>query len=406
MAMISRSSIEKIAANLLCPVCTQLFSNPYSISECGHTFCQPCLMDKMSECRRCPVCNVGILIKNLRRNPSLGTMALCIGKMQLLLKDANYGDYASIEAKTKRSTPKRSMATVVQLSKTPASELAALALATPTIANTPTLVSVGITSPRAIREACSDADATPSKKSKSSKEPCKSKSKARSLVTNGSNIKRLSQVTRPAYVFLTTGLDEDQKMIFSSSFSKIGNQKAFMRTKYSPDVTHIITACNEQRLCPRTAKYMRGVLESCHIVSYDWFLASLSANGFVEEQSFWIRGDDVVGMVTEPVQKSIQRADRHQKLFTGLSVMLAGSFTAPTRADISSLITAGDGKVLTRRPLVDDASNVWIIYDPSSLAEGTINWIHAYDKIASWGQLFDCISYYSIKPLENQLKRG
>lgn len=361
-------------------------------------------MGRVSERRQCPVCEVPILIKNLRQNPSFGTMALCVKKMLALLEEEER-PHNEVEQPTNATslpgeTPKRSSETTKQLERTPASALAALALDTPTLTsttttatdNTPSSAKGASLSQRPTRARPRKSQGTPSKKSKTSSSAAAAAATPNTLPGRG----------RTAMVFLTTGLSDDQKMIVSSSFNRIGAQKAILRTNYTSDVTHLISACNERRLCPRTAKYLRGVLEGCHVVSYDWFLASLSANGFVEEAPFWIQGDDVTGVPTEAVRRSLQRPSKSPRLFARLSVFLAGSFVSPTRADVTLLVSAGGGKVLARRPKIEESSSVWIVYDPASLADKTLDYLQCYPNVASWMQIFDCISHYSLAPLASQ----
>ncbi|PJF18467.1 hypothetical protein PSACC_01716 [Paramicrosporidium saccamoebae] len=176
--------------------------------------------------------------------------------------------------------------------------------------------------------------------------------------------------------------------IITSSHDKIGHVKATLRSRHMPDVTHLISHCNAERHCPRTVKYLRGLLDGLLIVSYDWYLASLSADKFVDETPFLITGDEVAG-ATYAVEKSISSTGA--RLFEGLSFHLEGTFRAPApkKSDLALLITAGGGKV-TRNPEKLDTAH-WIVHDePIDLEDGT--------NSIDWASLLECISYY--KPIQ------
>lgn len=200
----------------------------------------------------------------------------------------------------------------------------------------------------------------------------------------------MTRSNKSAYVLLTTGLSEDQKEIINSSYDKIGTERVQLLTHYTPSVTHLISAVNEEGFCPRTVKYMRGILEAKHIVSYDWFLASLTAGSFVPEHPFYLKGDDVVKQATMAVQKSMAAGESANSLFQGLSFYLAGTFAspAPTRADLSMLVKAGGGTLLLRKP--KNSNNVWTISQKMTGND---------EHLATWNQLLDCISFYSLDPL-------
>lgn len=138
-------------------------------------------------------------------------------------------------------------------------------------------------------------------------------------------------------------------------------------------MTHIIVGCNEKGLCPRTVKYLRGIIDGKFVVSYDWFLASLSAGRYVAEEPYLIRGDEVIDRPTNAVQRSLEahRGDPLHRLFTNVTVFLAGSFSppAPSRKDLSEMIVGGGGKVITRKPSAHDPSVIIICDSPQELAK-------------------------------------
>ncbi|CAH9093673.1 unnamed protein product [Cuscuta europaea] len=53
---------ETIAAHMTCPLCSKLFRDATTISECLHTFCRRCIYKKLSdeETECCPICNIDL----------------------------------------------------------------------------------------------------------------------------------------------------------------------------------------------------------------------------------------------------------------------------------------------------------------------------------------------------------
>lgn len=204
--------------------------------------------------------------------------------------------------------------------------------------------------------------------------------------------------TTPSFVFLTTGLNEDEREISKSSYNKIGPIKAKLRKEYSNEVTHIISGCNQEGLCLRTVKYLRGLLDGKLIVTYDWFLASLSANEFVPEDPYLIQGDEVMGRACSIVAKSIAARRRGDPpLFSGVSFYLTGVFrppSTPSKKDLADLIAAGGGTLLSRRPGAANADagrrgHVVFITENAAHAESECEGGTAK---CSWNRLFDAIS--------------
>lgn len=337
-------------------------------------------------------------MRNLKKNPSYSTMAACVRKLAKVTlpqaigspmvisqvsarsQDQNQDKNATIKVTPKRKTEVNADDKDVELYTTPQSRPSTRQLASKSAQTTPQPKSSTKRSSKNI-----DEDAALFKTPTSSKTLGPS-DLAASLNSAGKKSKASTPSIKSQYVFLTTGLNEDQKIIFKASYNKIGSVKAILKTEYSSQVTHIISGCNEEGLCPRTVKYMRGVLEGKLVVSYEWFLASLSANGFVSEEAFLIRGDEVVGKATDAVQKSLHA--HHQNLpslFSGLSFYLGiGGFAppAPTRKDLISLITAGGGTVITRKP----SNDCIVITDESSVG-------------CPWTRLLEAISYFEVKKL-------
>ncbi|XP_064301338.1 E3 ubiquitin-protein ligase TRIM7-like [Phalacrocorax carbo] len=74
---------ESLQAEATCPVCLELFSEPV-ITECGHSFCGPCMAAVLGSPPRpaaCPQCRATVGPESLRPNRSLGAMAELAGAL-------------------------------------------------------------------------------------------------------------------------------------------------------------------------------------------------------------------------------------------------------------------------------------------------------------------------------------
>ncbi|KAM9303328.1 E3 ubiquitin-protein ligase TRIM7-like [Morus bassanus] len=74
---------ESLQAEATCPVCLEFFSKPV-ITECGHSFCGPCLAGVLGTPPRpaaCPQCRATVRPGSLRPNFSLGTVAGLAGAL-------------------------------------------------------------------------------------------------------------------------------------------------------------------------------------------------------------------------------------------------------------------------------------------------------------------------------------
>ena len=349
------SRAAAFAQLLQCPLCAQLISNPYTTASCLHTFCQyarqplhliprKCIVRAVRFNCKCPQCQAPILIKELRRSPMLSTIIACIRKLDIILE-------------SQPSAPSHPPI------KTPASELRALKLRT-----TPSSIpSKHVAFQDDIREPEGRAE----KRSPAlARSPLTRSTPLAQRRTRGRPAAKLAMPAGRLYVLLLTGLDDDQKELIKSAYEHLSKTKPTLRSSYTANVTHIITKADHALICGRTDKYMRGIVDGKIIVSYDWFLASVSAGHFVDETPFLIKGDDVVGRVTNAVSRSIQGHGMgpEGKLFSGLQFYLMGAFTRPSREEVVYLITAGGGKMHTRKPRA--ASPVLIVFQDGSNESG------------------------------------
>lgn len=51
---------DKMAQDLMCPICRNVFKDPYMLTTCGHTFCFYCIKKSISVRSKCPVCAIDV----------------------------------------------------------------------------------------------------------------------------------------------------------------------------------------------------------------------------------------------------------------------------------------------------------------------------------------------------------
>ncbi|XP_075603094.1 E3 ubiquitin-protein ligase TRIM7 [Balearica regulorum gibbericeps] len=75
---------EQLQAEATCPVCLELFAEPV-ITECGHSFCGPCMAAVLGDPPRpaaCPQCRAAVAPGSLRPNRSLSAVAGLAGALE------------------------------------------------------------------------------------------------------------------------------------------------------------------------------------------------------------------------------------------------------------------------------------------------------------------------------------
>jgi len=235
----------------------------HSLGDCGHTFCQPCIMQffkEESKSYKCPSCSQPVIIRNLRKDPLFITLAACAQKLTDLVQERNTckkdpylegfsgpGINEESSRKTKKGTPKRKNSFLKTQSPTPK------ALSRRPTPRAP-IVRAKVETPRSISK--QRVPRTPIQK----KVPVPAKSLTEPRI----------KIERNKLVLTVTGLSEDQRLMLSSSYSHISHPVSVSLHKtYSQAVTHVVTSCNSEGFCGRTVKYLRALLEGKHIVSFD-----------------------------------------------------------------------------------------------------------------------------------------
>jgi hypothetical protein len=194
-------------------------------------------------------------------------------------------------------------------------------------------------------------------------------------------------------------LSAEQKGILVDSHKQVpGAIKIHLVTEYSPQqVTHIVSGTNAEGLAPRMLKYLRGILDGKPILRFDWYWALVEGRNPIEED-YLVIGDVSNNCSTGAVKASLEAHRRTDfvNLFHGMKFYFSGTFSSPSKSDLTSLILAGDGKVLSRKPAPSD-QQAWIILGTEHPTSAQLRTWEAYEsRCRSYGWLLDCISRYRI----------
>ncbi|KAG6549133.1 hypothetical protein Mapa_009359 [Marchantia paleacea] len=149
------------------------------------------------------------------------------------------------------------------------------------------------------------------------------------------------------WVLCGSGLDSQLKVQVASFATLTG---ATVVTQWTSAVTHVITGTDEQGAAKRTLKYLLAMLEGKWIVRMDWINECISRMKPVAEELYLVTCD-VNGFFGGPCLSRHLAVSKAPKLFEDLSFYLCGDFPSVLKADLHSLVTAGGGTILHRKPL-------------------------------------------------------
>lgn len=153
------------------------------------------------------------------------------------------------------------------------------------------------------------------------------------------------------HMITTSSLSTDQKQILLAAIKNIPG--AILTEHVAPDCTLLVIDSSDVKGCrfaPRTIKYMLAILRHIPIVSFEWVIECVTGGKWMEYEPYLIDGDEACGQVTHATRKSL-RDDNH--LFASLQFYLPSGIqqqgSAPTRHDITSVVEAGGGEIVTTR---------------------------------------------------------
>ncbi|XP_041366359.1 BRCA1-associated RING domain protein 1-like isoform X2 [Gigantopelta aegis] len=153
--------------------------------------------------------------------------------------------------------------------------------------------------------------------------------------------------------FTATSMSRDQKIHLHKCASKLN---AKVVEDLQPEVSHVITSCNDGGMCPRTLKYLHAVLAGKWIVSINWLDICVEYGKAMLEEAF-----EVAGSSTHPGSRAAYKGRMNRKqqlpgLFDGCQLYFHGSFVYPTpeKSELINLVKCGGGQILTREPKVQN----------------------------------------------------
>ncbi|XP_077978849.1 uncharacterized protein LOC144434269 [Glandiceps talaboti] len=156
-------------------------------------------------------------------------------------------------------------------------------------------------------------------------------------------------------VVIGTGLKREQRVKLEQ-FAKLLNGRVV--EEFDGSVTHVVTVCNDDGQCPRTMKFLQGVLNGKWIISYEWVKTCIEKKKHEEEQYFEVTGTTIHPFTLGPRKARLNYDQQFPGLFNGCHFYFHGNFSAsaPTKAEFADLVKAGDGVVLTREPKSADCN--------------------------------------------------
>ncbi|KAK9088483.1 hypothetical protein Scep_027565 [Stephania cephalantha] len=214
------------------------------------------------------------------------------------------------------------------------------------------------------------------------------------------------------YVLCCSGLSKEEKGVVSK-FKKIAG--VALAKNFGPNVTHIISAIDENGACKRTFKFLMGIQEGRWILKIDWVKACMNSLVFVPEEQFEINVD-IHGFRDGPRLGRLRLLNKQPKIFYGLQFYFSGEFTPSYKGYLQDLVVAAGGNVLHRKPISGDRSN-FIIYNfqPPECGNGK-EIVHCgkYDdikalanttgaEVASHSWVLDCIAACKFFPDKSNL---
>ncbi|XP_055950344.1 BRCA1-associated RING domain protein 1-like isoform X2 [Argiope bruennichi] len=162
-------------------------------------------------------------------------------------------------------------------------------------------------------------------------------------------------------IFLCSNLDEKQKEKLQKCAQML---KADIVEDFKPEVTHVITSCDNQGNCIRTLKVLMGILTGKWVMNFNWIEVCLEYKQKVDEEVFEVQGTRNQPNSQGPKRGRQNYEQKRPPLFDGFYFYLHGTFCSPTpsREDLCNLIHLGGGKVLSREPRTDAIDTFMIPY--------------------------------------------
>ncbi|XP_078166933.1 BRCA1-associated RING domain protein 1-like isoform X1 [Carex rostrata] len=161
-------------------------------------------------------------------------------------------------------------------------------------------------------------------------------------------------VTRE-WLFCGSALSDKQKEILEEFGNITGVE---VTNNWKSNVTHVISATDEQGGCGRSLKVLMAILGGKWIVGVDWLKACVEAGHPVSEEPFEI-SHDVYGAFDGPKTGRLRAMQKAPKLFAELSFHFSGRFLPYYKGYLEDLIVAAGGTIIDKSNL---SSSSFVVY--------------------------------------------
>ncbi|XP_046846861.1 ankyrin repeat domain-containing protein 31-like [Xenia sp. Carnegie-2017] len=165
-------------------------------------------------------------------------------------------------------------------------------------------------------------------------------------------VNNLPSCSRDSKVILGSGLKREQQAMLKYCVNQLGG---ILVENFDESVTHIVISADENGYCPRTMKYMYGLLTGKWIVNFEWVMLSLPQQQWLDETVYEVKGSSA-STIDAAKKARLNMLQQMPRLLDGCSFYLRGTFNPPTlkKNDLIKLINLGGGKVLHREPKIKD----------------------------------------------------
>ncbi|KAE9621890.1 hypothetical protein Lal_00032766 [Lupinus albus] len=182
----------------------------------------------------------------------------------------------------------------------------------------------------------------PNEKSWSKKQPTQNLPALSHLPSHEPNPLPALQDDSKKLVFCGSALPADEKALFVNFASKFG---AAVTKYWTPNVTHVIAATDENGACSRTRKVLMAILNGQWILKMDWVKACMEGVNMVEEEPYEISLDNQ-GCHGGPKSGRLRALANEPKLFSDFKFYFSGDYVTTYKEDLEDLVEVGGGTVL------------------------------------------------------------
>jgi hypothetical protein len=291
--------IDHIGNDLLCSLCFNLFTRPFSL-PCQHHFCFTCIDPLIDGESKCPKCEFPFWTRDLKPNLVLKNLVEGFHEMK---RESRQFYERLMEIQGENSNKEENESKQANGRKRKAEE---------------------------IDDSTSDHPLVPVARSDSP------------IVTASSS----------SIVLCTSGLSESD---YRELIRSVRTLPCRLQLTYDVCVTHLILPLVSEapRLTRRTMKYLLGILDGKYILSMDWIRSAFLTREFPNETKFEIEGDTNSGQCFTPRKARINHS-KGNLIFQGIKFIVFGDFGVkdPTESELIMLIEKAGGSLIDDfRPL-------------------------------------------------------